>query len=116
MSISTFTFSGLLAWSAMGRRQGSSEPPEPVFEKTLRNRCGQDNNLPRFKPIKETETMLQPYHGTIRNIACLFAHGGHAEEEGNRIYEIAAAVIAPDRPEETFASPCLLYTSPSPRD
>ena len=48
--------------------------------------------------------MLQPYHGTIRNIACLFAHGGHAEEDGNRIYEIAAAVIAPDRPEETFAS------------
>jgi ATP-dependent DNA helicase DinG len=48
--------------------------------------------------------MLQPYHGTIRNVACLFAHGGHAEEDGNRIYEIAAAVIAPDRPEETFAS------------
>ncbi|MDP3096731.1 MAG: hypothetical protein Q8M86_02150, partial [Syntrophales bacterium] len=48
--------------------------------------------------------MLQPYHGTIRNIACLFAHGGHADEDGNRIYEIAAAVIAPDRPEETFAS------------
>lgn len=48
--------------------------------------------------------MLQPYHGTIRNIACLFAHCGHAEEEGNRIYELAAAVIAPDRPEETFAS------------
>ncbi|MBU1743525.1 MAG: hypothetical protein KJ649_01310 [Proteobacteria bacterium] len=49
--------------------------------------------------------MLLPYHGTIRNIACLFAHGGHAEEDGNRIYEIAAAVIAPDRQEETFASP-----------
>lgn len=48
--------------------------------------------------------MLQPYHGTIRNIACLFAHSGHAEEEGNRIYEIAAAVIAPDRPEQAFAS------------
>ena len=48
--------------------------------------------------------MLQPYHGTIRNIACLYAHGGHAEEDGNRIYEIAAALIAPDRPEETFAS------------
>jgi ATP-dependent DNA helicase DinG len=48
--------------------------------------------------------MLQPYHGTIRNIACLFAHSGLAEEEGNRIYEIAAAVIAPDRPEETFSS------------
>jgi len=59
--------------------------------------------------------MLQPYHGTIRNIACLFAHGGHAEEEGNRIYEIAAAVIAPDRPEETFASP-VRYGKTTERD
>ncbi len=49
--------------------------------------------------------MLQPYHGTIRNIACLFAHFGHAEDDGNRIYEIAAAVIAPDRPEKIFSSP-----------
>ena len=49
--------------------------------------------------------MLQPYHGTIRNIACLFAHCGHAEDDGNRIYEIAAAVIAPDRPDEIFSSP-----------
>jgi ATP-dependent DNA helicase DinG len=48
--------------------------------------------------------MLQPCHATIRNIACLFVHSGHAEEEGNRIYEIAAALIAPDRPEETFSS------------
>ncbi len=48
--------------------------------------------------------MLQPYHGTIRNIACLFAHGGLADEDGNRIYEIAATVIAPDRQEESFAS------------
>ncbi|MDO9228326.1 MAG: ATP-dependent DNA helicase [Syntrophales bacterium] len=59
--------------------------------------------------------MLQPYHGTIRNIACLFAHSGHAEEEGNRIYEIAAAVIAPDRPEETFASP-VRYGKTTERD
>ena len=48
--------------------------------------------------------MLKPYPGTIRNIACLYAHSGLAEEDGNRIYEIAAAVIAPDRPEETFSS------------
>jgi ATP-dependent DNA helicase DinG len=59
--------------------------------------------------------MLQPYHGTIRNIAFLFAHGGHAEEDGNRIYEIAAAVIAPDRPEETFASP-IRYGKTTERD
>lgn len=59
--------------------------------------------------------MLQPYHGTIRNIACLFAHSGHAEEDGNRIYEIAAALIAPDRPEETFASP-VRYGKATERD
>jgi ATP-dependent DNA helicase DinG len=48
--------------------------------------------------------MLKPYNGTIRNIACLYAHSGLTEDDGNRIYEIAAAVIAPDRPEETFSS------------
>jgi len=48
--------------------------------------------------------MLQPYHGKFRNIACLYVHSGLTEDEGNRIYEIAAAVIAPDRPEETFSS------------
>jgi len=59
--------------------------------------------------------MLQPYHGTIRNIACLFAHSGLAEEEGNRIYELSAAVIAPDRQEETFASP-VRYGKTTERD
>ncbi|MFZ4437859.1 MAG: ATP-dependent DNA helicase [Syntrophales bacterium] len=59
--------------------------------------------------------MLQPYHGTIRKIACLFAHNGLAEEDGNRIYEIAATVIAPDRPEETFASP-VRYGKTTERD
>ena len=48
--------------------------------------------------------MLKPYHGTIRNIGCLYAHSGLTEDDGNQIYEIAAAVIAPDRPEETFSS------------
>jgi len=48
--------------------------------------------------------MFKPYHGTIRNIACLYAHSGLTEDDGNQIYEIAAAVIAPDRPEETFSS------------
>ncbi|MCX5756932.1 MAG: hypothetical protein NTU83_00190, partial [Candidatus Hydrogenedentes bacterium] len=49
-------------------------------------------------------SMLQPYHGKFRNIACLFVHSGLTEDEGNRIYEIATTVIAPDRPEETFSS------------
>jgi ATP-dependent DNA helicase DinG len=48
--------------------------------------------------------MLLPYHGQIRSIACLYAHSGPVEDEGNRIYEVAAAVIAPDRKEETFSS------------
>jgi ATP-dependent DNA helicase DinG len=48
--------------------------------------------------------MLKPYHGMIRNIACLYVHSGLTEDDGNQIYEIAAAVITPDRPEETFSS------------
>ncbi len=59
--------------------------------------------------------MLKPYPGTIRNIACLFAHRGLAEDDGNRIYEIAATVIAPDRPEETFTSP-VRYGKSTERD
>ena len=59
--------------------------------------------------------MLKPYHGTIRNIACLYAHSGLTEDDGNQIYEIAAAVIAPDRPEETFASP-VRYGKTTERD
>ncbi|MBU2054444.1 MAG: hypothetical protein KJ936_04855 [Proteobacteria bacterium] len=49
--------------------------------------------------------MLQPYYETIRNIACLFAHSGQAEDAGNRLYEFSAALIAADRPEEYFTSP-----------
>jgi ATP-dependent DNA helicase DinG len=48
--------------------------------------------------------MLQPYHGKFLKIACLFVHSGLTEDDGNRIYEIAAAVVAPDRPDETFSS------------
>ncbi|MBN2438097.1 MAG: hypothetical protein JXL20_05785, partial [Deltaproteobacteria bacterium] len=59
--------------------------------------------------------MLKPYRGTIRKIACLFAHSGPAEDNGNQIYEIAAAVIAPDRPEETFSSP-VRYGKTTERD
>jgi ATP-dependent DNA helicase DinG len=55
--------------------------------------------------LKRHENVLKPYHGTIRNIACLYAHSGLLmEDDGNRIYEIAAALIAPDRQEETFSS------------
>ena len=49
--------------------------------------------------------MLEPYHGTIRNIACLYAHRGPPDKDGNRFYEIAAALICPDRPEDFFSSP-----------
>ena len=49
--------------------------------------------------------MLQPYPGTIRNIAFLYAHGGLPDRDGNRLYEVAAALIAPDRPEDFFSSP-----------
>jgi len=59
--------------------------------------------------------MLNPYHRTIRNIACLYAHSGLTEDDGNRIYEIAAAVIAPDRPEETFSS-LIRYGKTTERD
>jgi ATP-dependent DNA helicase DinG len=59
--------------------------------------------------------MLQPYGGTIRNIACLYAYRGLTEDGGNRIYEIAATIIAPDRPEETFSSP-VRYGKTTERD
>ncbi|MCX5839267.1 MAG: hypothetical protein NTW71_12240 [Deltaproteobacteria bacterium] len=59
--------------------------------------------------------MLKPYPGTIRNIACLYAHSGLAEDDGNRIYEIDATVIAPDRPEETFSS-LIRYGKTTERD
>ena len=59
--------------------------------------------------------MLQPYHGKIRNIACLFVHSGLTEDNGERIYEIAAALIAPDRPEETFSS-LVRYAKTTERD
>jgi ATP-dependent DNA helicase DinG len=49
--------------------------------------------------------MLQPYLGAFRNIAFLWAHCGAAEDGGNRIYEVAAASLSPDRPGETFSSP-----------
>jgi ATP-dependent DNA helicase DinG len=55
-------------------------------------------------PLEEADSMLQPYRGTLRNVALLFAHSGIQDDNGNRIYELAAAVIAPDRPEETFTS------------
>ena len=49
--------------------------------------------------------MLEPYYGAIRNIACLYAHKGPSDKDGNRFYEIAAALICQDRPEDFFSSP-----------
>lgn len=61
---------------------------------------------PAGHPItrKVHASVLKTYHGKIRNIVFLFAHCGLAEEGGNRIYEVAASVFAPDRPEEKFSS------------
>jgi|GEM_PF-4801958 len=39
--------------------------------------------------------MLQSYNGKISRIICLFAHCREDEEEGNRIYQIAAAPLSP---------------------
>lgn len=52
--------------------------------------------------------MLQPYPAPIRKIAFLYAHSGHADDDGNRHYEVAAALVAPDRQEEGFSS-CVRY-------
>jgi ATP-dependent DNA helicase DinG len=59
--------------------------------------------------------MLNPYNGTPRNIAFLYAHSGLDEDDGNRIYEIAATIMAPDRPEHSFSS-LVRYNKTTERD
>jgi ATP-dependent DNA helicase DinG len=49
--------------------------------------------------------MLEPYRGEIRNIAFLYAHLGPPDREGGRFYEICAARVTPERPDEFFSSP-----------
>jgi ATP-dependent DNA helicase DinG len=48
--------------------------------------------------------MLQPHDAKIVTFACLFAHCCAAQDGGNRVYEVAASLLSPDRPEETFSS------------
>jgi len=49
--------------------------------------------------------MLKPYHSSIDEMAFVFAHTGLKEDEGNRIYEIAATILSRDHSRRDFASP-----------
>src|SRR3989339_446029 len=59
--------------------------------------------------------MLQPYNGKISRIICLFAHCGKDEDEGNRIYQIAAAPLSPKGSGEMISSP-VRYKKTTERD
>ncbi len=59
--------------------------------------------------------MLLPYNGNISNIICLFAHCGKDDDEGNHIYEIAAASLSPNGLGEPFSSP-VRYKKTTERD
>jgi ATP-dependent DNA helicase DinG len=59
--------------------------------------------------------MLHSYNKNISRIICLFAHTGNADDEGNRIYEVAAAPITPDGCWEIFSSP-VRYRKTTERD
>ena len=59
--------------------------------------------------------MLHPYTKNISGIICLFAHTGNADDEGNRIYEIAAVPITPEGCGEAFSSP-VRYQKTTQRD
>ena len=48
--------------------------------------------------------MLKPYKNEIKNIAVLFAHVGIEEDKGNRIYEIAAAVLNGNKQTPSYES------------
>ena len=48
--------------------------------------------------------MLKPFEKEITRIALIHAHTGLREDEGNRVYAIAAAIIAPDTPSRTYDS------------
>ncbi|MCK9364593.1 MAG: ATP-dependent DNA helicase [Syntrophales bacterium] len=59
--------------------------------------------------------MLLPYNGNISNIICLFAHVGKDEDEGSRIYQIAAQPLSPKGGGEPFSSP-VRYKKTTERD
>ena len=48
--------------------------------------------------------MLDPFHNSIESLAFLYAHRGYRMDEGNCFYSVAAAVIKPGNPKETFES------------
>lgn len=48
--------------------------------------------------------MLKPYNPDITDIAVAFAHAGTREDQGNRIYSIAATILSLNAPPRTFES------------
>ncbi len=48
--------------------------------------------------------MLSPYKDDLREIAFVYAHCGLKEDNGNRIYSVAAAILSPDRAKRDFAA------------
>jgi ATP-dependent DNA helicase DinG len=48
--------------------------------------------------------MLKPFGDEIRRLAFVYAHSGRLEDESNRIYSIAAAIIEPDGTSLEFKS------------
>jgi len=48
--------------------------------------------------------MLKPYHHSIDEVAFVYAHAGLKEDDGNRIYEIAASILSRDTSRRDFSS------------
>jgi ATP-dependent DNA helicase DinG len=48
--------------------------------------------------------MLKPYKSNITDIAVVFAHAGTREDQGNRIYSIAATILSLNASPRTFES------------
>lgn len=59
--------------------------------------------------------MLESYNNPVSSIICMFAHSGKDEDDGNRIYEIAAAVLSPTGLGEPVSSP-VRYAKTTERD
>jgi len=59
--------------------------------------------------------MLSPYNKNISSIICMFAHSGRDEDNGNRIYEIAATVLSPTGPRDPVSS-LVRYAKTTERD
>lgn len=48
--------------------------------------------------------MLKPFHNEIQQLAFVYAHSGLKEENNNRVYSVAAAIIDTDSPKKEFSS------------